>query len=179
LALGFNRGAKLPNLRKSQFAVLCDFHGLGREMRHTSRGSHDLLLVFDVASTTKYTTKSPSFDQSIVHGFLLGLFSLTSRFVGQPLAFDALQGAVAARDVANAKRNAVVVTKIKLGQIAVKMLLAAVLVDTDHAALEDVVVAFNGVGGDESPGRTIAIGIFLAGVVNFAVSREILPIWVY
>ena len=43
------------------------------------------------------------------------------------------------------------VAEIELGQIAVKMLLAAMLVNADHAALEDAVVALDGVGADVTP----------------------------
>jgi hypothetical protein len=39
--------------------------------------------------------------------------------------------------IVNAKRNAVAVAEIKLRQIAVQMLLSAMLVDALHAALED------------------------------------------
>jgi hypothetical protein len=46
------------------------------------------------------------------------------------------------------KRNARVVAKVKLSKVAMKMLLAAMLVNTTHAALEDGVLAFDRVGVD-------------------------------
>ena len=79
---------------------------------------------------------------------LLGLLALRSRFIGQSLPFDAEQRAVGALDVVDAEPNAIGVPEIKLGQIAVKMLLAAMLIDADHAALENAVIAFDGVGVD-------------------------------
>lgn len=39
--------------------------------------------------------------------------------------------------VGDAKSGAAIVAEIELGQLAVKMGFAAMLVDTDHAALED------------------------------------------
>jgi hypothetical protein len=51
------------------------------------------------------------------------------------------------------------VAKIKLRQLAMQMLLGAMLVSTAHAALENREVAFNGIGRDG--GRTIAAGVFV------------------
>jgi hypothetical protein len=52
------------------------------------------------------------FNQAFSHFLRFGLLALRSRFISQPLAFDASQGAVGSRAVANAKRNTVAVTKI-------------------------------------------------------------------
>ena len=81
-----------------------------------------------------------------------GLLALRSRFISEALPFYASQGEVGACAVTNAERNAVTVAKIKFGKVPVKMLLTAMLIDADHATLEDAVIAFDGVGGDEGPG---------------------------
>ena len=66
--------------------------------------------------------------------------------IGEPLADDALNGARGTLYVIYAQPDAVAIAEIELRQIAVQMLLAAMLVDALHAALEDRVVAFDGVG---------------------------------
>jgi len=53
---------------------------------------------------------------------------LRSRFISQPLAFDALQGTVGPLAIVNAEPDAVAIAEIKFGEIAVKVLLAAVLI---------------------------------------------------
>ena len=68
--------------------------------------------------------------------------------VGEALAHDALEAFRGAFTSLIAKRNAVVVAEIKLGQIAVQCFFAAMLIDALHAALEDREVAFNRVGVD-------------------------------
>ena len=57
--------------------------------------------------------------------------------IGQPLADDALKRVRRALRILDAKPRTVVVAKIKLRDVAVQMLLAAMLVDALHAALED------------------------------------------
>ena len=54
----------------------------------------------------------------------LGDRSVTSRFIGQPLATEAPQGFLGAGYVIDAQPFAVAVSEIKLGQIAVQMRLA-------------------------------------------------------
>ena len=50
--------------------------------------------------------------------------------------------------ILNAKLRTVAVAKIKLRDVAMKMLFAAMLVDTLHSALEDRIVAFHRIGVD-------------------------------
>ena len=50
--------------------------------------------------------------------------------------------------IVNAKRDAVGIAEIEFGQVAVQVLLAAVLIDALHAALEDREVTFDRVRGD-------------------------------
>ena len=58
-------------------------------------------------------------------------------------------------NVIYAQPNAIGIAEIKLREIAVQVLLAAMLVDALHAALEDRIVALDGVGADDvgSPPR--------------------------
>ena len=48
-----------------------------------------------------------------------------------------LSAASGAHFVVDLERDAVVVAEVELGQIALQVLFAAVLIDADHAALED------------------------------------------
>src|SRR4051812_28679136 len=70
--------------------------------------------------------------------------------IGQALADHAQQRRVSASRVVNAERHAVVVAELELREVAVKVLLTAVLVDTLHAALEDAERSFNRVGVDRA-----------------------------
>src|SRR5689334_13996249 len=75
--------------------------------------------------------------------------SVTSLPVGQPLPNDALQRLLGARHVIHTPRDAVAIAEIELREIAMQVLLFAVLVDALHAALEDRIEALNRVGGDD------------------------------
>src|SRR5580658_9982450 len=86
-----------------------------------------------------------------------GLLERLSRFIGQPLALDAEQRAVGAGDVVIAGLDPVRVAEIKFGEIAVKMALGAMLIDTDHAAFEDAEIAFGGIDGDNGSGHAVTI----------------------
>src|SRR6266550_5776411 len=59
----------------------------------------------------------------------------TSRSVGQPLANGAQDRALCAARVINASSNAVAVSEIKFGEVAVQMPLVTMLIDAGHAAL--------------------------------------------
>jgi hypothetical protein len=56
--------------------------------------------------------------------------------VHQPLASDTTDRGEGAVDVAVAERDAVIVAMVELGEIAVQMLLFAVLIDTAHSRLK-------------------------------------------
>ena len=75
----------------------------------------------------------------------------TSRSVSKALTNDTLQRAVCAFDIIHAKTDASVIPEVKLGHVAVKMVLAAVLIGALHAALEDTKIALAGVGVDVAP----------------------------
>ena len=90
--------------------------------------------------------------------------SVTSRSIGQPLADSALNRTGGALNVIYALPDAIAIPEIKLRKIAVQMLLAAMLVDALHAAFEDRIVTFNGVGGDGFGfDERLAIGPHLVG----------------
>jgi hypothetical protein len=86
-----------------------------------------------------------------------------SRSVGQPLADRAQQRRLGAHGVVHAQPDPVVVAEIELGEVAVEVLLAAVLVDALHAPLGDREVAFRRVGVD-------VVADVLAGRVGRTVS---------
>ena len=65
----------------------------------------------------------------------LGNNGVVSPPIGQALANDAFKGDVSAFCVVVTIGNAVCVTEVKFSQIAAKMLLAAMLIDTAHTAL--------------------------------------------
>src|SRR4051794_36929530 len=63
--------------------------------------------------------------------------SVVRRRVGQSLSDDALHGAGGAFCIVYAQPHPIGIAEIELREIAVQMLLAAMLVNPDHAALED------------------------------------------
>lgn len=77
--------------------------------------------------------------------FCLSERGATNPAIGEPLAADALQGIIAAHDVIDAELRAGVVAEVEFREVAVQVLLSAVLVDVFHAALEDREHTFDGV----------------------------------
>jgi|SRR5271165_5333456 len=67
---------------------------------------------------------------------LIGLAA--SRSIGQSLAGGTAQRAIGPFNIINAESNPVAVPEIELGQITMKVPLGAMLIDPDHAALEDL-----------------------------------------
>lgn len=68
--------------------------------------------------------------------------------IGKALADDAAQSGYRAILIVAAQRFTVVVAELKLRNVAVQVLLLAVLIDALHAALEDRKCALNCVGVD-------------------------------
>ncbi len=60
------------------------------------------------------------------------------------------------------------VTKVKFGQITVQMLLAAMLVDALHAALENAEIAFNGISVN------VAANVFVCLVADALMARKMI-----
>jgi hypothetical protein len=67
-------------------------------------------------------------------------------FIGEPLALGALHSNGGSLRIVDAEPKAVGIPKVELGQVAVQVLLAAVLVHAFHAALEDREVYPSGQG---------------------------------
>ena len=86
--------------------------------------------------------------------------SVVSLPVGQSLSDDALNGPFGSLNVVYAQPDPIGIAEIELREIAVQMLLFAVLVDAFHATLENRVVALDGVGVD------VAANVFVNGVVD-------------
>src|SRR5437899_1424112 len=95
--------------------------------------------------------------------------SVMSRSIGEPLADDTFQRAFGAAHVVYAQLGAVAIAEIELGKIAVQVLLFAVLINADHAALENRKIAFGGVG------MRLAADIFLRRVVHGFVAGKLGP----
>ena len=79
--------------------------------------------------------------------------------ISKALADDAFSRKFGAHKIIHAERGACVVTKIELREIAVQMLLAAVLINALHAALKNREVAFNRISGH------VAANVFLATMI--------------
>src|SRR5579863_9689983 len=89
-----------------------------------------------------------------------------NRLVGEPLADNAFQRAVGAGHIVNAKFDPVAIAEIELGQIAVQVLFLAMLIDALHAALEDRIVAFGGVGVGVEAGHAVGVAVFVAAMID-------------
>ena len=74
-----------------------------------------------------------------------------SRLIGEALPNEAGQHEIRALYVIYAEANAVAIAEAKFREITVKVLFLAVLVNAFHAALENRIVAFNGIGVDFYP----------------------------
>ena len=81
-------------------------------------------------------------------GLAMGAHLPISRSIGKPPANDTAKGLLCPLGIAHAKRDPLIIPEIILSEIAVKVLLSAMLVDALHAALEDAEIAFDGVGVD-------------------------------
>jgi len=69
-----------------------------------------------------------------------------------------------------AEPNAIAIAEIKLSEIAVQVLLAAMLIDALHAALEDRIVVLDGIGADDA--LALIAHIFIIAVLDGIVARE-------
>jgi hypothetical protein len=86
--------------------------------------------------------------------------------IGKSLADDTFKRAFGARSVINTEFYTIRITEIKFGQISVQMALAAVLIDTAHAAFKDRIIPFDGVSVN------VSTAIFMQAVVNALMARE-------
>lgn len=72
-----------------------------------------------------------------LRAFCLGVIGFTNPPIGKALAFNLGKQLVVALVVGDLERCAAIVTEIELGKVAVQVRFAAMLIDADHAALED------------------------------------------
>ena len=76
--------------------------------------------------------------------------SFAPRLPGSSVSVDADGRAGCPLGVADSELHPVAIPKIELGKVAVQVLLAAVLIDSLHAALEDGEVALGGLRVDDA-----------------------------
>jgi hypothetical protein len=91
-----------------------------------------------------------------------------SRPVRETLAFNALHSKRRTFPIVHTEGNAVIVAEIKFREIAMQMLLIAMLIDAAHTALEDREVAFGRVG------MHIVADVFAAGMMHRFVIGKVL-----
>ncbi len=91
--------------------------------------------------------------------------------ISEPLADEALKREIGARDIIYAELGTIGIAEIKFREVAVKVALAAMLIDALHAALEHAEEAFNGVGGDDL--LAFVSAIFLGFVVHAVMAGEL------
>src|SRR5580693_2082186 len=113
--------------------------------RFPHRQCQDRERLFQTARIGPFYLASPSF---LAWRLLPYGLSVVRRRIGEALAHDPFYGAGGTLNVIYAKPHAIGIPEIELREIAVQMLFLAVLVHAFHAALEDRIVAFDGVGMD-------------------------------
>ena len=86
--------------------------------------------------------------------------------IHKTLALAALDCATRPLTIADAKSNAVGIAEVKLAQIRLQMLFAAMLINAFHAALEDAEKSFDGVG------CRLAANIFAGTMIDSFVGGE-------
>lgn len=89
--------------------------------------------------------------------------------IGQPLALGALQRQRSPLGIVDPKPRPAGVPEIEFVRIPLQVLFAAMLVNADHATLEDREISFDAVG------RDIAPRIFASGVIYRLVFGEAFP----
>src|SRR4051794_28842727 len=134
--------------------------GIGR------RNSRAFLLIMERRNMFTFSTRL-----SVNYFLDFVLLCDASWFIGEPLALHPQQRRLGAPTVVHAQRDSVVVAELKFRQIAVKVLLVAMLIDTLHAALEQAKVAFDGVGVDRC---VLERDVLTLAVVDRIVAGELL-----
>lgn len=103
--------------------------------------------------------------------FSLGGSEATNPPIGKALAADAFKGKVGTVCIVDTKADAVGITEVELCKVARKVLLATMLVDPAHTALEDTEEAFDGVGVGRAVGSA---DVFVLRMVHPYVLGEVL-----
>jgi hypothetical protein len=93
--------------------------------------------------------------------------------IGQTSADGAHQRKLCSLHVLDAQCGTIAVTEIELGKIAVQVLLAAMLVNAFHAALEDAVEALNRIRVDRNARLAVRVAVFLPAMVNSVMLGEL------
>lgn len=75
--------------------------------------------------------------ERILRAFCLGVTGFTNPPIGQTLVASLTKKIFGTFCIADLESSAAVMTEIELGKIAVQVSFAAMLVDADHATLED------------------------------------------
>src|ERR1700729_1832529 len=86
--------------------------------------------------------------------------------VSEALSNDTLDCSLSALHVVNTKTDAIAIAEIELRKIAVQMAFAAMLVNALHAAFEDRIESFDGIGMD------VPANVFLAAMVHALVAGK-------
>jgi hypothetical protein len=94
-----------------------------------------------------------------------------SCFVGETAPLCALERNRGAAHVVNAKPLAVAVAEIKLGQIALQVRFAHMLVNAVNPTFQDREEAFHAIGGDEAV--AFAAGVFILAVIDGLMRGEV------
>jgi hypothetical protein len=110
------------------------------------------------------------FDCSGSSGLGLGRRAILPHFpvncsIGEPLSDNTLDDLVGTRRIVNAKRNPLVVAEIELGEIAVQVLLADMVIGADDAAPQDREIALDRIGVPEE-GPHVFLGRLVDGSVT-------------
>ena len=114
------------------------------------------------------------FEGGLERDFFFARPSATSCLVGQPLALGGPDRAIGAFAILNTEGGSVAVPEVKLGEVAVKMLLADVEVTTVNAAFQEREKAFDGIGMRHDAVNELARPFFLA-VVHGVMTRKVSP----
>lgn len=96
----------------------------------------------------------------------------TSPFICQSFADCADQDAIRAAGIINSELFTVVIPEVVLSKVAVQMLLAAMLIDAAHTALEDAEKAFDSIGVNFGIG---GINVLPVAVSSAAVACVVIP----
>ena len=73
-----------------------------------------------------------------------------SRLISEPFTHNTGKEFIGPLRIINSLGNALAIAEVKLSKVAVKVLFAAMLIDALHAALENRIIAFDGIGVDDA-----------------------------
>lgn len=94
--------------------------------------------------------------------FCLNVRGFTRYAVRETLALNAFKGLRRTFPIVDAKARTIVVTEVELGAVAIKMLLADMVIGSDDATLKDREIILSRVDVDEAS----QTNVFVSGVVH-------------